>query len=59
MKSGKKFFYWLGVMDASNNKPENRAAKRYWGGKTKPVWSSWAKSAYLWGYWSTKNNIKK
>lgn len=37
--SGKKFFFWLGVMDAKTGKAQNmRAIRQNYEGQTKPVW---------------------
>ena len=55
MKSGKKFFFWLGVLDAQYRHGQNKAARREnYIGQTKPVWVKWQKVAYLTGYWQTQ-----
>lgn len=58
---GKKFFYWLGVIHAYNNKPQAKASKRQWYGgiKRSEIWADWQKVEYLCGYWQTRNSLNK
>jgi len=56
---GKKFFYWLGLMDAKLHLGQDRRALRDWyEGQTLPVWEHWKKVAYLTGYWQQQINNK-
>lgn len=53
--SGKRFWFWLGVVDAKANKQQDRRALRQdYEGQEKPVWKQWQKVSYLTGYWQTK-----
>jgi len=56
---GKKFFYWLGIMDAKLfHVPDRRALREWYEGQTLPTWKKWQKDAYLQGYWQQKLNNK-
>ena len=57
---GKKFFYWLGVIHAANNKPQARAAVRQaYEGQKHLVFELWQKVEYLSGYWQTRNSLSR
>ena len=47
--SGKKYFFWIGVLDAVNYRPSKRVGD----------WPRWQALAYIDGHWAGRKQIRK